>query len=265
MKICFARLQINAIFTFKGKSQRAFSVLPANEDKSACMCVRSTEAPIIQNARAICFGCEPSMCMHATTTLPTRNYSMQFQVRVNQGSIPAAVWGEWGGRTAVLASSPCGGRGEDTDLSHCLQGQGELSQESEQAAHSDAHQTGNSAAALGAAGRQAAHTQQCTQQCRSINRCSRIFRLLFAPDAKFGRQLSSGTVYVCVCKCPARICIFVYILREVRGGHLFSLSIAVHISCGRLAESHLLARTKNLTAAIKLVLVRLAHTKCTSV
>lgn len=80
---------------------------------------------------------------------------------------------------AVLASSPCGGRGEDTDLSHCLQGQGELSQESEQATHSDAHQTGNSAAALRAAGRQAAHThtQQCTQQCRSINRCSRIFRL----------------------------------------------------------------------------------------
>jgi hypothetical protein len=111
--------------------------------------------------------------------------------------------------------------------------------------------------ALGAAGRPATRstmhaTMPIDQQVQPPHFSLALF---FAADRKLGRELSSGGVYVCKCA-PARICIFVYIFGgEARGGHLFSLSIAVHISGGRLAESHLPARTKNpRTAAIKLVL-----------
>jgi hypothetical protein len=170
------------------------------------------------------------------------------------------------GRSAVPGSSPRrGGRGEDTDLSHCLQGQGERSQESEQATHSDAHQTGNSAAgarALGAADRPHTRstmhaTMPIDQQVQQRHLSAAFFWL--AADPKSGREISSGRHHArgYANARPAFAYLFIF-GREARGGHLFSLSIAVHISGGRLAESHLPARTKKSshthTAAIKLVL-----------
>lgn len=132
--------------------------------------------------------------------------------------------------------------------------------------YSDAHQTGNSAAGgarvLSRCCRPATHSQQCTQQCRSINRCGRprIFRLAVfsAARRKLERELSSEC-HANMLRPHLHICLYIWsrARRERRTPVLtFDCGSYFRRPIGRepLAGAHKKS-SRTYTAAIKLVLL----------